>query len=94
MEISRGAKLLAVIIWCKVGYVLSSHMLSKNIKVRVYKTINLLFVSYVYETWSLTLMGGSVDEEGTRENIGPMGENVKWSLGELLDEELQEFYSS
>jgi len=39
-------------------------------------------------------MGGSVDEEGTRENIGPMGENVKWSLGELLDEELQEFYSS
>ena len=52
-------------------------MLSKNIKVRVYKTINLLFVSYVYETWSLTLMAGSVDEEGTRENIGPMGENVK-----------------
>jgi len=52
-------------------------MLSKNIKVRVYETINLPVVSYVYETWSLTLMAGSVDEEGTRENIGPMGENVK-----------------
>jgi len=30
-------------------------MLSKNIEVKVDKTINLPVVSHVYETWSLTL---------------------------------------
>jgi hypothetical protein len=34
---------------------LSSRLLSKNIKIRIYKTIILPVVLYGYETWSLTL---------------------------------------
>jgi hypothetical protein len=34
---------------------LSSHLLSKNVKVRIYKTIILPVVLYGCETWSLTL---------------------------------------
>jgi hypothetical protein len=36
-------------------YLLSSHLLSKNVKVRIYKTIILPVVLYGCETWSLTL---------------------------------------
>jgi hypothetical protein len=34
---------------------LSSRLLSKNIKIRIYKTIILPVVLYGWETWSLTL---------------------------------------
>jgi hypothetical protein len=34
---------------------LSSHLLSRNVKVKIYKTIILLVVLYGCETWSLTL---------------------------------------
>jgi hypothetical protein len=33
---------------------LSSHLLSRNVKVKIYKAIILPVVSYGYETWSLT----------------------------------------
>jgi hypothetical protein len=35
---------------------LSSRLLSRNVKVKIYKTIILAVVLYGYETWSLTLM--------------------------------------
>jgi hypothetical protein len=38
-----------------VQNLLSSRLLSKNLKVRIYKTIILPVVFYGYETWSLTL---------------------------------------
>jgi hypothetical protein len=38
-----------------VQSLLSSRLLSKNVKVKIYKTIILPFVLYVCETWSLTL---------------------------------------
>jgi hypothetical protein len=38
-----------------VQNVFSSCLLSKNIKIRIYKTINLPVVLHVCETWSLTL---------------------------------------
>jgi hypothetical protein len=38
-----------------VQNLLSSHLLSKNVKIRIYKTIMLPVVLYGYETWSLTL---------------------------------------
>jgi hypothetical protein len=38
-----------------VQNLLSSHLLSRNLKVRIYKTIILPVVFYGYETWSLTL---------------------------------------
>jgi hypothetical protein len=34
---------------------LSSHLLSKNIKIKIYKTIILLVILHVFETWSFTL---------------------------------------
>jgi hypothetical protein len=41
-----------------VQRLLSSHLLSKNIKVTIYKTIILPVVLYGCETFSLTLMEG------------------------------------
>jgi hypothetical protein len=38
-----------------VQSLLSSRLLSRNIKVKIYKTIILPVVLYEYETWSLTL---------------------------------------
>jgi hypothetical protein len=38
-----------------VQSLLSSHLLSRNVKVNIYKTIILPVVSYGCETWSLTL---------------------------------------
>jgi hypothetical protein len=38
-----------------VQNLLSSRLLSKNIKIRIYKTIILPVVLYGYETWSLIL---------------------------------------
>ena len=37
------------------AYILSSRLLSKNLKIKVYKTIILPVVLYGCETWSLTL---------------------------------------
>jgi hypothetical protein len=34
---------------------LSSHLISKNLKIKIYKTVILLVVLYGCETWSLTL---------------------------------------
>ena len=34
---------------------LSSSLLSKNLKIKIYRNISLLFVLYGCETWSLTL---------------------------------------
>jgi hypothetical protein len=38
-----------------VQSLLSSHLLSRNVKVKIYKTIILPVVLYGYETWSLIL---------------------------------------
>ena len=38
-----------------VQNLLSSSLLSKNIKIKIYRTISLPVVLYGYETWSLTL---------------------------------------
>jgi hypothetical protein len=44
---------------------LSSRLLSKNIKIRIYRTLILPVVLYGCETWSLTLR----EEQGAEENI-------------------------
>jgi hypothetical protein len=53
--------------------VLSSRLLSRNIKVKIYKTIILPVVLYGCETWSFTLREGNnrlrVFENGSKENI-------------------------
>jgi hypothetical protein len=49
---------------------LSSHLLSKNIKIRIYKNIILPVVLYGCKTWSLTLRETEgVSEQGAEEKI-------------------------
>jgi len=43
-----------------VQHLLSSCLLSKNLKIKIYKTIILLVVLYGYETWSL-ILGKNID---------------------------------
>jgi hypothetical protein len=45
-----------------VQNLLSPHLLSKNIKIRIYKTIILTLVLYGHETWSLNIKGGMQTE--------------------------------
>jgi hypothetical protein len=55
-----------------VQNLLSSQLLSKNLKIRIYKTIILPAVLYGCETWSLTLMEEHrlvVFENGAEEDI-------------------------
>jgi len=45
-----------------VENLLSSRLLSKNLQIKIYRTIILPVVLYVCETWSLTLRGGKEAE--------------------------------
>jgi hypothetical protein len=81
-----------------VQTLLSSRLLSKNLKIRVYKTTILPVVLYGCETWSLTLR----EEHRLRvfENrvlgriFGPKRDEVKEELRKLPYEELRDLYSS
>ena len=77
---------------------LSSRLLSKNLKMRIYRTKIFPVVLYVCETWSLTLR----EERKLRvfENIvlrrifGPRSDEVTGELRRLHKEELNDLYSS
>jgi hypothetical protein len=77
---------------------LSSRLLSKNIKIRIYKTITLPVVLYGFETWSLTLK----EEHRLRvfENrvlwriFSPKRDEVTRDWRKLHTEELHNSYSS
>jgi hypothetical protein len=77
---------------------LSSHLLSKNVKIRICETIILSLVFYACETWSLTLR----EEHRPREfeNIlarricGPRRDQVTGSWRKLHNEEFHNLYSS
>ena len=77
---------------------LSSTLLSKNLKIKIYRTIILPVVLYGCETWSLTLR----DEHRLRvfENrvlrgiFGPKREGVTGERRKLHNEELNDLYSS
>jgi hypothetical protein len=80
-----------------VQNLLSSHLLSKDIKIRIYKTIILPLVLHGWETWSLTLR----EEHGLRmfENrmlrriFGPKREEVMGISRNLHNEGLHNLYS-
>jgi len=75
-----------------VQNLLSSSLLSKNLKIKIYRTIILLFVLYGCETWSLTL------REECRLRLlrifGPKRDEVTGEWRKLHNEELNDLYCS
>jgi len=81
-----------------VQNLLSSRLLSKNLKIKIYRTIFMSVVLYGCETWSLTLR-----EEGKlrvfenmvlRRIFGPRRKEVTGECRRLHNEELNDLYSS
>jgi hypothetical protein len=72
--------------------------LSKNLKIRIYKTIILPVVLYGCETWSLTLREehrlGMYENRVLRRIFGPKRDEVIGEWRKLHNEELHDLYSS
>jgi hypothetical protein len=77
---------------------LSSRLLSRNVKVKIYKTIILPAVLYGYETWSLTLREEHrlrvFENMVLRRIFGPKRDEVTEEWRKLHKEELHILYSS
>jgi hypothetical protein len=75
---------------------LSSRLLSKNLKIGIYKTIILTVVLYGCETWSLTLREEHrlrVLENRVLRIFGPKRDEVTGEWRKLHKEELRDLYS-
>jgi hypothetical protein len=80
-----------------VQSLLSSCLLSRNIKVKIYKTIILPVVLYGCETWSVTLKEQHrlrVFENGAERIFGPKRDEVTGEWRKLHSGELHNLYSS
>jgi len=76
---------------------LSSRLLSKNLKIRIYRTVILPVVLYGCETWSLTLREKRklrVFENMVLRIFGPRRDEVTGEWRRLHNEELNDLYSS
>jgi hypothetical protein len=77
---------------------LSSRLLSKNLKIRIFKTIILSMVLYGCETWSLTLKDEHrlrvFENRVLRRVFGPKRNEVMGEWRKLHNEELRDLYSS
>jgi len=77
---------------------LSSRLLSKNLKIKIYRTIILPVVFYGCETWSLTLREERklrvFENMVLRRIFGPRRDEVIGELRRLHSEELNDLYSS
>jgi hypothetical protein len=77
---------------------LSSRLLSKNVKVRIYKTIILPVVLYGCETWSLTLKEERrlrvFENRVLRRIFGPKRDEETGGWRKLHNEELHNLYCS
>jgi hypothetical protein len=71
---------------------LSSHLLSRNVKVKIYKTIILPVVLYGCETWSLTLREEHrlrvFENRVLRRIFGPKRDEVRGEWRKLHNEEI------
>ena len=78
--------------------ILSSRLLSKNLKIKIYKTIILPVILYGCETWSLTLWEESklrvFENMVLRRIFGPRRDEVTGDWRRLHNEELKDLYSS
>jgi hypothetical protein len=81
-----------------VQSLLSSRLLSKNLKIRIYKTIIFLVIVYECETWSLTLREEHrlrvVVKMVLKKIFGPKRDEVTGKWRDLHNEELRDLYSS
>jgi hypothetical protein len=81
-----------------VQNLLSSSLLSKNVKIRIYRTIILPVVLYGCETWSLTLRENCrlrvFENMMLRRIFGPKRDEVTWECRRLHNKELYALYSS
>jgi hypothetical protein len=80
-----------------VKKLLSSHLLSKNVKIRIYETIILPIVLYRCETWSLILREKHrlrVSENTLLRKFGPKRDEVTKGWRKVHNEELHNLYSS
>ena len=72
-------------------------MLSKNLKIKIYRTIILPVVLYGYETWSLTLREERrlrvFENRVLRKVFGPKRNEVTGDWRKLHNEELNDLYS-
>ena len=77
---------------------LSSRLLSKNIKIKIYRTIILPLVLYGCETWLLTLREERklrvFEKMVLRRIFGPRRDEVMVEWRRLHNEELNDLYSS
>jgi hypothetical protein len=77
---------------------LSSRLLDRKVKVKIYKTIILPVVLYGCETWSLTLRKDHIlrvfENRVLRRIFGPMKDEVAGEWRKLHNEELHILYSS
>jgi hypothetical protein len=77
---------------------LSSHLLSRNVKVKIYKTIILPVVLYGCETWSLTVREEhrlrGFENKVLRRIFGPKRDEVTGEWKKLHNEDLHNLYSS
>jgi hypothetical protein len=77
---------------------LSSRLLSKNVKIRIYKTIILPVVLYGCETWSLTVRREHrlrvFENRVLRRIFGLKKDEVTGECRKLHNEELRDLYSS
>jgi hypothetical protein len=81
-----------------VQNLLSSHLLSKNFKIRIYKTIILPVVLYGCETWFLTLREEHrlrvFENRVLRRIFGPKRDEVTGEWRKWHNKELNDLYSS
>jgi hypothetical protein len=80
-----------------VQYLLSSRLLPKNLKIKIYRTIILPVVMYGCETWSLTLREERrlrvFENRVLRSVFGPKRDEVTGKWRKLHNEELNGLYS-
>jgi hypothetical protein len=96
-SLDNGPKRRKMDYYHSVQNLLSSRLLSKNIKIKIYKTIILRVVLYGCETWSLTLREEHrlrvFENRVLRRIFGPKRDHVTGDWRKLHNEDLHNLYS-